>query len=107
MTNILDTVEPDAYRYNKVRGLNKEPFGTEYSEAPPRQNPGLEEQCSSVDPLYSRETVERMLAEHRKQVLLEAAKHFESLSFVDMDETGRVVVAYAEDELRSMAEGEK
>jgi hypothetical protein len=74
MTNILDTVEPDAYRYNKGRGLNKEPFGTEYSEAPPHQNPRLTEQCSSVDPLYSRETVERLLSEHRKQVLLEAAE---------------------------------
>jgi hypothetical protein len=83
MTNILDTVEPDVF------------FDDGYLS------------CGSA---YSRETlepaIERLLAEHRKQVLLEAAKHFESLSFVEMDETG-VIVAYAEDELRRMASGEK
>jgi hypothetical protein len=127
MTNILDTVEPDAYRYNKVRGLDKEPFGTEYSEAPPRQNPGLTEQCSSVDQLYSRETVERLLAERDAEVAslkkrlgeqnqkiygiaLQLRQDAASDPYDDRDTCPKWLAQRmrdAADKLRRMAEGEK
>jgi hypothetical protein len=70
MTNILDTVEPDSIADGFDRDV----------------------------PLYSRETVERLLAEHRKQVLLEAAEEFGKR----WTQAGMV-----QKELRRMAEGEK
>jgi hypothetical protein len=70
MTNILDTVEPDSIADGFDRDV----------------------------PLYSRETVERLLEAHLKQVLLEAAEWLDD---------GEFDHGYKANELRRMAEGEK
>lgn len=71
MTNILDTVEPDGF---------------------------LDSDYMRERPYYFHKTVERLLAEHRKQVLLEAAKRVED----KFDFTGdEFLVA---DELRRMSD---
>jgi hypothetical protein len=89
MTNILDTVEPDSIADGFDRDV----------------------------PLYSSETVERLLAEHRKQVLLEAQAahdHEDVLAPVGNSAYGEAYqdgwiagTAAYRDELRRMAEGEK
>jgi hypothetical protein len=83
MTNILDTVEPDSIADGFDRDV----------------------------PLYSRETVERLLAEHRKQVLLEAAEVCEPPAYPNGISEYRGGWADAHEklhkELRRMAEGEK
>lgn len=95
MTNILDTVEPDAWMCKEldiVGGLIVG-FAIEKVDLPEEAIPGTTEDY----PLYSRETVESLLEAHRKQVLLEAAEWFaESRSLV-----------FPEYELRRMAEGER
>lgn len=86
MTNILDTVK--IFGWVRKSAHNGVSITRDY--------------CFLDDiALYSRETVERLLAEHRKQVLLEAAgKYLKNDDDLLMRE-------YVADWLRSMAEGEK
>ena len=92
--SLLDTVEP-------VGWLNPNPRH-------PEDWFSLFEQ-EGWSPLYSRETVESLLAECRKQVraeaFIEAAERFESMEWVQSVDPNE---NYAEaTELRRMAEGEK
>jgi hypothetical protein len=84
MTNILDTVEPVAWRAG-------DGFGDYFLSSDFGPSPDWEQ-------LYSRETVERLLEAHRKQVLLEAAEWLDD---------GEFDHGYKANELRRMAEGEK
>jgi hypothetical protein len=84
MSSLLDTVEPVAWRAD-------DGFGDYFLSTDSGPPPDWEQ-------LYSRETVERLLAEHRKQVLLEAAEEFGKR----WTQAGMV-----QKELRRMAEGEK
>jgi hypothetical protein len=91
MTNILDTVEPDA------RVVVPLELGSPDSPFPElRFANGSHTRLDDGDTLYSREAVESIIeavkAENRKQVLLEAGEKFEFS---------------VRAELRRMAEGEK
>lgn len=99
MTNILDNVEPTLWGHKAGETLiiADEPHAHLENAA-----------------LYSRETVERLLAEHRKQVLLEAAEVARSyddrfgLTGEDDYQCGRMRAAFdIAHELRRMAEGER
>jgi hypothetical protein len=95
MTNILDTVEPDKTEtWPETIYLQREGVSEAYED----ETTWCGEKINSDDVEYRRaDVVERLLAEHRKQVLLEAA-----------DNMGQCVTARdAIDELRRMAEGDK
>jgi hypothetical protein len=116
MTNILDTVTPSAWQLlnpcpgNDWKGMKANA---------PEHDTRLQE--LGWEPLYSRETlepaIERLLAEHRKQVLLEAAEMYGkgrldqpqySNGYGDAYIVGWINgTAVYRDELRRMAEGEK
>lgn len=54
--------------------------------------------------LYSRETVESLLSQYRKEVLLEAAKYIDSIQGQEIHDTMTYKICASE--LRRMAEGE-
>jgi hypothetical protein len=83
MTNILDTVEPVAWRAG-------DGFGDYFLSSDFGPSPDWEQ-------LYSRETVERLLEAHRKQVLLEVIAKAEK----------NILPAISTYELLRMVNGEK
>jgi nucleoside-diphosphate-sugar epimerase len=95
MTNILDTVEPDGYLGREIAEKLHARFNTVTT---------ITQHCAFHDDvaIYSRETVDRLLAEHRKQVLLEAAE-----VCADFYKATGFDAKTCADELRRMAEGEK
>lgn len=105
MTNILDTVEPDAWMCKEldiVGGLIVG-FAIEKVDLPEEAIPGTTEDY----PLYSRETVESLLEAHRKQVLLEAAEVSRDAMHTTTRDGYNLACSDIRDELRRMAEGEK
>jgi hypothetical protein len=99
MTNILDTVEPDAFLAASDDGECHLGFDKQdlYREVL---------RVYTMQPLYSRETVESLLEAHRKQVLLEAAERLDRLSN-EANEFDRPNGYTCARELRRMAEGER
>lgn len=95
MTNILDTEGPDLFKFKDGRDVY---YHIQDSKG------------ESVDSFYSRETVESLLAEHRNQVLLEAAEICDGLHYKwrwDNEPDSDSGPRDCRDELRRMANGEK
>lgn len=87
----LDTVEPTAWKRTRINDGAVEYF---------TERDWKHEFLFEWEPLYSG----ALLAEHRKQVLLEAAKYFEGRYFKEWRALGE---EWTEDVLRRMAEGKK
>lgn len=100
MTNILDTVEQDKARLNELIGCY---WDIAFKEGKTGKHFSIEANAN----LYAiRQTVKSLIKKARREALLEAAEWFDSREFVEG--TGfRTITAYAEDELRRMAEREK
>jgi hypothetical protein len=101
MTNILDTVEPDAWMKQYPVGWDGQIFICVKDKSKLSTHPA-ELYKSGI---YSRETVESLLEAHRKQVLLGAAERLDRLSN-EANEFERPNGYTCARELRRMAEGE-
>jgi hypothetical protein len=100
MTNILDTVEPDAI-VRECAGC-----GGPLSRIT-KTTCFMDGKFNPDDPIYSRETVESMLEAHRKQVLLEAAEVSRDAMHTTTRDGYNLACSDIRDELRRMAEGDK
>jgi hypothetical protein len=98
MTNILDTVEPDGWADEESLGATSKSVTCQFTAYSTNLT-------DAMMPIYSRETVESLLEAHRKQVLLEAIKTMEENPANSYGV--EPAIAFAIDELRRMAEGEK